>query len=254
MNREEILNQLSRNQNVAMEVADDSLAQILVHVLETVREKMDAPTGIGEDTGEMLMIVPELSDEETDDITLHIFPAARTRAVGVDPEKKYAFTGETQKLKNGITVQRIIAVRDFGNIIAGTVGGWIQSEDNLDTNGNAWVADDAVVIGGAYVTGNAWICNNASVYGSALIFGNCVVSGNASVGGNTYLMGKSCVSGDAEVYGNAIITDCAHVGAHASVYENAVISCFAHIAGQARVHGKAHIGHGNYIDGRIEIH
>jgi len=72
--------------------------------------------------------------------------------------KKYEFTGET-KIHNGVTLQRIRAVRSFGDVEKGQKGGWIEREENLSVYvdasvyGNAWVSGDACVSGNARVTG-----------------------------------------------------------------------------------------------------
>ena len=43
------------------------------------------------------------------------------------------------------------------------MGGYIESEKNLDHDGNAWVSDDA------WVTGNAWVTDDAMVTGDAMV-------------------------------------------------------------------------------------
>ena len=58
---------------------------------------------------------------------------------------KYEFTGET-KVVFGVTFKRIRAVRAFGLIAAGALGGWIESESNLaQVSGNAWVYGPVIV-------------------------------------------------------------------------------------------------------------
>lgn len=44
-------------------------------------------------------------------------------------ELKYEFTGE-ESTYNGNTVRRIRAIRDFGNIKAGDLGGWLEKAYN----------------------------------------------------------------------------------------------------------------------------
>lgn len=89
--------------------------------------------------------------------------------------KKYELTDETQEW-NGRTLHRIRALADFGDVKAGELGGWIEKEENLSHNGNAWVygdaqvCDNARVCGDALVYGDAWVCDNARVYGNAGIF------------------------------------------------------------------------------------
>ena len=68
--------------------------------------------------------------------------------------KKYRLTEETTKVGNR-TLYRIQALRDFGNVTKGDIGGYIEAEKNLIQDGNAWVSDDARVSGDARVYGNA---------------------------------------------------------------------------------------------------
>ena len=64
--------------------------------------------------------------------------------------KKYELTDETQEW-NGRTLHRIRALADFGDVKAGELGGWIEKEENLSHNGNAWVYGDAQVYGNAEI-------------------------------------------------------------------------------------------------------
>ena len=90
-------------------------------------------------------------------------------------EKKYILTDETIGYL-GHTLHRIQAVKDFGTISAGTLGGYIESETNLDHTGdNAMVSGDAVVFGNAIVSGYARVDNNARVFGDAWVSGDAWV-------------------------------------------------------------------------------
>ena len=84
----------------------------------------------------------------------------------MDMEKKYDFTDE-MKVCGDITLRRIVALRDFGDVKAGDKGGWIEKEENLSQDGNAWVCGDAWVFGNARVCGNAQVCGKAWVCGDA---------------------------------------------------------------------------------------
>ena len=85
--------------------------------------------------------------------------------------KKYRLTEETTKVGNR-TLYRIQALRDFGNVKEGDIGGYIESEKNLSQDGNAWVYGNARVYGDACVYGNARVSGNACVYGNARVYGN----------------------------------------------------------------------------------
>ena len=104
--------------------------------------------------------------------------------------KKYELLQDQTIEWCGRTLCRIRALRDFGDVHAGDVGGYIECERNLSQDGNAWVDDDARVCGdargggNACVYGNAWVSGNARVCGDARVYGNAWVSGNARVCGN----------------------------------------------------------------------
>ena len=105
-------------------------------------------------------------------------------------ERKYELTAETLSV-NGRTLHRIKALRDFGNVKAGELGGWIEKESNLSHSGNCWVYDEGEVGGDAKVWGNAEVCDNAEVWGNAEVCDNAKVYGNAKVWGNAKVYGDA---------------------------------------------------------------
>jgi len=114
--------------------------------------------------------------------------------------KKYKLTDET-KIVNGTTLHRIEALRDFGDVKSGNIGGWIESENSLSHNGNCWVFDGAWVFGNARVSGDALVCDNAWVYGDALVFDDACVSGDAWVYDNAWVSGDALACDDVQVSG-----------------------------------------------------
>ena len=85
-------------------------------------------------------------------------------------QKKYELLkNDTITAPNGKTLYRIKALIDFGVVLAGSLGGYIEKEDNLAHTGNAWVY------------GNAWVSSDAQVSGNARVYGNALVSSNARV-------------------------------------------------------------------------
>ena len=73
--------------------------------------------------------------------------------------RKYVLTDETMK-HLCYTLHRIKAVRSFGNVQEGDLGGWIESEENLSHSGDAWVYGNARVYGNAQVSSNARVSSN----------------------------------------------------------------------------------------------
>ena len=77
--------------------------------------------------------------------------------------KKYELTEETTNIF-GKTLHRIRATRDFSNVHAGDLGGFIEDERNLSHDENAWVGDEARVDGNALVYGNALVKGTRDIY------------------------------------------------------------------------------------------
>ena len=155
-------------------------------------------------------------------------------------EKKYKLTDETINL-NGATLYRIEALKDFGEIKKGDKGGFIESENNLAHEGNAWVSDNARVYGDACVFDNAQVYGNAFVSGYAQVYGNAFVYGNAWASDNARLCGYAWVSDNARVYGDANVCDDSSVFGNALVYDNARVYGDALVRGYACVCGDAEI-------------
>lgn len=63
-------------------------------------------------------------------------------------QKKYRLTAETMCF-DSVTLHRIQALKDFGNVEAGELGGWVESEKNLSQSGDCWIAMEAKAYGGA---------------------------------------------------------------------------------------------------------
>ena len=154
--------------------------------------------------------------------------------------KKYKLTDETINL-NGATLYRIEALKDFGEIKKGDKGGFIESENNLAHEGDAWVSDNAHVYGDACVFDNARVYNNAFVSGYAQVYGNARVYGNAWLYDNTRVCGYSWVADNARVYGDANVCDDSSVFGSACVYDNASVYGDALVRGYACVCGDAEI-------------
>ena len=100
--------------------------------------------------------------------------------------KKFELTAEFVTNVFGKKLFRIKALVAFGNVEKGELGGFIEKEDNLSHDGDAWVY------------GNAQVSGDARVYGNAQVFGNALVSGNARVYGNAWVFGNAQVSDDAD--------------------------------------------------------
>ena len=106
--------------------------------------------------------------------------------------KKFELTSESTINIFGKKLFRIKALVEFGNVKEGEIGGFVEKEENLSHEGNAWVCGDAEVYG------DAKVCGDAEVYGDAKVCGNAEVYGDAKVFGNAWVCGDAKVFGDAD--------------------------------------------------------
>lgn len=75
--------------------------------------------------------------------------------------KKFELTSEFITNIFGTKLFRIKALIEFGNVKAGELGGFVEKEENLNHEGNAWVYGNARVYDDARVYGNARVCDDA---------------------------------------------------------------------------------------------
>lgn len=132
-------------------------------------------------------------------------------------DRKYELLKDDCINYEGKILYRIRALRDFSNVKAGDVGGYVQSEDNLSHKGDCWVYYNAKVFNNAKIHDNARIYGNAQIYGDAEVFGY------------------------AHIFGNAKIYDEAGIFDNATVFENTRVCNNARIKYNARVYGNAKI-------------
>lgn len=158
----------------------------------------------------------------------------------------------------GIHLYQIQAIREFktpyDTIRVGDIGGYIESYDNLDQSGNAWIYKNAMVYGNARVYGNAIVGGNAKVYENARIYDSAIVLENAEVRGHTWIYGNSMVGGNAKILSNMCDTPSPNIYGDSRIYGSPVISGKVSIYDNANVHGEAIIdGENVEINGSSDI-
>ena len=136
----------------------------------------------------------------------------------MEANKKYKLTDETIEY-NGHILHRIEALKDFGYVKKGDLGGYVESESNLSQEGKCWVGGNAKVyenskvfvnakvLGNAKVIENAWIYDNAEINGEAKICGNAYIHGNATIYGNAYIHNNVIIKGNVEIGGIAEVSN-----------------------------------------------
>lgn len=154
--------------------------------------------------------------------------------------KKYELTNETIEVF-GSTLYRIKALRDFGCVNKGQLGGFIESEFNLSHNGTSWVHDEAKVYERGRVLENANITKSATVCGCAIVGKKATVEDKAVIIGRAIIHDNAKVCGDAIVMGKAIIQDFAIVQNYSLIHGNAIVGKYSNLGGNITVSDNAKI-------------
>ena len=154
--------------------------------------------------------------------------------------KKYELTNETIE-HYGVTLYRIIALKNFGNVKICEFGGYVESENNLSQDGDCWIYDNAKVYGNARVYDSAEIYENTEIYGNARVFDSAEIYGDTYISAEAIIHGEAIIHDSAGIYGNAEIYGNATIYGDTSVYGDAVIHGNAEIYGEVSVYGNAEI-------------
>jgi UDP-3-O-[3-hydroxymyristoyl] glucosamine N-acyltransferase len=139
-------------------------------------------------------------------------------------EKKYVLTDNVKRV-DGKFVRQIRAIRNFGNIRKGTLGGFINNEENLSHEGTCWVYEDGVVAEHARVT------DDAQIY-QGIVFNSATVSERAQIGRWHGRNEFPHIYGNASISGDAIVRDYVTVGGFAVIKDEAHVSDFVRIDGE----------------------
>lgn len=109
-------------------------------------------------------------------------------------EKYRLLPDKDASAKYGTSIYRVQELKNFGDVKAGQLGGFVHCERNLSNENTCWVYPDAVVLGNANVSGKAQIRKHAVVADCAIV--------------------TDC----------AVVTDCAEILAHAQVVDSAIVT------------------------------
>ena len=138
--------------------------------------------------------------------------------------KKYEITDIAHP--DNPNLHRIRAVADLTeDVLAGMLGGYVESYDNLDQEGRAWISEDAIA------------CENAVVCGDAVLADHAVAKGCAYVGNNAMMTHHAIAQDNAAICGG-LLTGKSCVCGYAVIRQDEQTLCAPIIDGGARVYGE----------------
>lgn len=157
-------------------------------------------------------------------------------------EKKFELVMEDSIVVEGRTLYRIRALKnvvesDDGTyaVKKGTLGGYVQKEENLSHEGDCWVFDNAKVFDDVRVQDNAFITDESMVFGNAVVKDKAITCNQSKIYGFAIVKDSSITMDRSEVYGHAVINGQARITDHASVKDNGIVSGRVMMYGHATV-------------------
>ena len=127
-------------------------------------------------------------------------------------------------------LRRIRALRDVGDQVkVGDLGGFVESESNLatDPSDGAWIFDDAIAAGNAYVDMGSYLRKNAVACGNAYVSRGSVLSNHAHAEDDAYLRG-------AVMCGNAYASGFAQIICGPDKFKPPILSGHCKVCGSVR--------------------
>ena len=86
--------------------------------------------------------------------------------------KKYEILiGEENTIEfEGRTLHRIRALKDFGDVKKGDIGGFVENDYNLSHEGNCWIYDNAKAMDNSRIYGDSEMYENSKMYGNSAMY------------------------------------------------------------------------------------
>lgn len=184
---------------------------------------------------------------------------------------------------NATGLYRLKALRDFNNVKAGDLGGFVDKETNLSHEGNCWIYDDAVVrkstildnalIRGKAIVTDSYICDEVLIIDDARVTSSeirdnvfihqkpniikCVVKNNVDILGTGNLINSS-IFNCCRIYGNGIIINCSFRDTvridNEGELKHVIANHAVFIKGNVYIDGYVHLYDSVVLNGSFEIH
>lgn len=158
-----------------------------------------------------------------------------------------------------VKVSRIKAVRDIPahGVLAGDLGGYLDSQVILEQKGDCWVGDQAIVLGSVVINSYALITDHAVVHGGTTVLKEKGESGNyygLNITENARISGDACldyvttpteraqagfIGGQSRIRDHAKIYNARVIIGNTVVEDNATINAGCQLRDESRVSGQA---------------
>lgn len=151
--------------------------------------------------------------------------------------RKYELTNITMEFA-GRTLYRIRALKDFSDVKAGELGGWVSNEYNLSQYGNCWIYDNAKAMDRSRMYGDSAMYdyskmyNYSAMYDSSEMYGNSAMHNNSEMHDNSKMFNNSKKYDDSIMFGNSVMLDYSSMYGDSAMYGDSMLKDEEKLYGQ----------------------
>ena len=176
---------------------------------------------------------------------------------------KYELIKESKIMFEGRDIYRIRALKDFNNVKAGDIGGWVCSEDNLSQEGDCWIYDkakcldkakmynEAKMYDNAVMLNNSIMYDNSKMFNKAKMFDKSIMCNNAEMCGNATMYDSSIMYDNSKMFNNSKMYDEARMFDNAVMFNDSIIYSNSRMCGNAAMYDTATMGKDKLLYGSI---
>ena len=157
--------------------------------------------------------------------------------------KKYELIKESKTIFEGREVYRIRALKDFRNVRAGDVGGWVCSYNNLSQEGNCWIYGNAKCLDHARIFDNAMIIDNSKMFDKSKMYDNSMMCDNSMMYNNSMMCNRAIMRNSSMMLDNSKMFD------NSIMYDDTVMCNSSIMLDNARMYYKAKMYGNAILDG-----
>ena len=136
--------------------------------------------------------------------------------------RKYEMTNITMEFEER-TLYRIRALKNFRNVKAGDLGGWVSGEYNLSQEGECWIYDEAKCMDNARMYHNSAMYNNAVMCDFSEIHGCSEMHNYSAMLDNSRMYNCSAMYDNSRMYNDSKMYNNSRMFDNSAMYNNAVM-------------------------------
>ena len=136
--------------------------------------------------------------------------------------RKYEITDITMEFEER-TLYRIRALKNFRNVKAGDLGGWVSGKHNLSQEGDCWIYDEAKCMDNARMYHNSAMYNNAVMCDFSEMHGCSEMHNYSAMLDNSRMYNCSAMYDNSRMYNDSKMYNNSRMFDNSAMYNNAVM-------------------------------